>query len=156
MVAAAALVGMILILARDRGGSARLPFAAVTPAAAPFEEFGEARVGAGYRCLRVLVASNDAQRTRGLRDVRTLAPYDGMLFVNAHDTDARYTMASTPTPLDITWYAAAGTPVDHTTMTPCPGTDATCPEYVSRARYRYALERPAGAGGTGALAACAA
>jgi uncharacterized membrane protein (UPF0127 family) len=64
-------------------------------------------------------------------------------------------------PLVITFFDADGMPVDHTEMTPCPhGTDATCPEYSSRKRYRYTLERPANAapssGATGGLGPCAA
>ncbi len=69
-------------------------------------------------------------------------------------------MANTPMPLDITFFAANGDPVDQTRMAPCPdGTDATCPEYASKAHYRYALERPAASGSgssgaSGALGAC--
>ena len=149
---------MLVLLTRDRGGSAGAGFSlgATSPAAAPFAEFREARVAVGNRCLRVLVASTAAQRVEGLRAVRSLAPYDGMLFVNPSDTRSAFTMAQTPLPLDIAWYASDGAPVDRTTMTPCPeGTDARCPVYQSRTRYRYALETPAGAGGAGALAACA-
>ena len=88
--------------------------------------------------------------------MQSLAPYDAMLFVNPRDTSAGFTMARTPLALDIVWYAADGSPVDHTSMAPCPaGTDATCPVYASREQYRYALETQAGASGTGALAACA-
>jgi uncharacterized membrane protein (UPF0127 family) len=164
-VAIAALVGMavaVVLAARGDdgdGGDARAPspaFAATAPAAAPFGMFHEASVGLGERCLRVLVALDEAQRAQGLRDVESLAPYDGMLFVFPDDTESRFTMASTPLPLDITWFAADGAPVDHTRMAPCPaGDDASCPMYASDERYRYALERPGGAEGGGALGACA-
>jgi uncharacterized membrane protein (UPF0127 family) len=156
-VAIVALIGMIVLLARrDDDDSAAVPFTDTTPAEAPFDAFREARVALGERCLRVLVAADDAQRSRGLRDVEALGPYDGMLFVFPADTDARFTMARTPLPLDITWFAAGGAPVDHTTMEPCPETDdASCPAYASDERYRYALERPAGAPGAGALGQCA-
>jgi hypothetical protein len=42
-------------------------------------------------------------------------------------------------------------------MRPCPeGSDSTCPAYESKARYRYALERPTASGaGSGTLGACA-
>ena len=159
VVAGAALVGMIGIIVTQTGGGshARLPFASTTQAAPPFDKFDEARVAVGGECLRLLVASSEARRQQGLRDVRSLAPYDGMLFVFPSDSDAHFTMANTPMPLDITWFAADGKPVDHTRMTPCPaGTDATCPQYAARERYRYALERPAGAGGgTGPIGSCA-
>jgi uncharacterized membrane protein (UPF0127 family) len=93
----------------------------------------------------VLVASTETQRVQGLRGVRSLAPFEGMVFVFPRDTNARFTMADTPTPLDITFFSARGVPIDEVRMTPCPqGTDASCPEYASKDPYRYALERPAG------------
>jgi uncharacterized membrane protein (UPF0127 family) len=160
VVALAALAGMIAIVVRlraDESTTGRLSFATSTPAAAPFAEFSEARVAVGTRCLRVLVASSAMQRVQGLRDVRSIAPYDGMLFVFPADTTARFTMANTPLPLDATFFSEHGTPVDDVVMKPCPeGSDSTCPAYASKARYRYALERPAGSGGaSGALGACA-
>ena len=158
-VALASLAGMIAIVVHNSGSRetrARLPFATTSRALTSFIGFDEARVGLGSKCLRVLVAATPVLRNRGLRDVRTLAPYDGMLFVFTGDSSARFTMANTPTPLDITFFAASGAPVDHTHMTPCPnGTDATCPAYASKHPYRYALERPAGAVGGGSVGACA-
>jgi uncharacterized membrane protein (UPF0127 family) len=134
----------------------RLPFTRTNGARSPFAQFDEARVSVGARCVRVLVASTLAQRVQGLRDVRSLAPYDGMIFVFPSDTTARFTMANTPMPLDIGWYASDGAPVDRTQMTPCAGTDRTCPAYASKKKYRYALETPAGGLGAGAIGACAA
>ena len=153
---------MIVIIVMHVGGGesrASLSFTSTTRAAPPFDTFEEGRVAVGDRCLRVLVAATERLRERGLRDVRSLAPYDGMLFVFPNDSDAHFTMANTPLPLDITWFAADGRPVDRTRMTPCPrGTDATCPQYASKARYRYALEQPAGAAGgaSGSIGACSA
>ena len=158
LVAAGALAGMVWIVAARRdGGAAHLRFAVTRPASAPFAGFGEAHVALGGRCLRVLVATTLAQREQGLRGVKALRPYDGMLFVFPGDTDSRFTMAQTPQPLDITFFAATGVPVDESRMTPCPlGTDTSCPVYASRQRYRYALERPAGAAGSsGTLGGCA-
>jgi uncharacterized membrane protein (UPF0127 family) len=154
---AAAIVVVVRIRAEE-SGSGHLGFAATRPAAAPFGAFSEARVAVGSRCLRVLVASTPGQRSQGLRAVTSLAPYEGMLFVDPVDTTARYTMAGTPTPLDITFFSARGIPVDDVRMTPCPqGTDASCPEYASKDPYRYALERPAGSQSTsGALGGCSA
>jgi uncharacterized protein len=164
LVALGALAGMIVLVARirsDESGVGRLRFASTRPAAAPFAEFSETRVSLDARCLRVLVASTPSQRVQGLRGVRSLAPYQGMLFVYPGDATARFTMAGTPTPLDITFFSAHGVPVDRARMTPCPdGSDASCPEYASRTRYRYALEQPASsasasASSSGALGACA-
>jgi len=123
-------------------------------AAAPFTGFTEARVGVGDRCLRVVVADEDDERVQGLRGVRGTDPYDGMLFVFDDDTGARFTMADTLVALDITWYDAVGTPVDATTMVPCPDTDAGCPTYAADRPYRYALETEAGGGAAGALGGC--
>ena len=159
-VAVAALAGMAVFAAKAfsrPGTTGQLPFATTQAVAdARFAQFREARVAVGGRCLRVLVAATEALREEGLREVRDPAPYDGMIFVFPRDTRTEFTMAQTPTPLDITWYAADGSPVDGTRMTPCPnGTDATCPVYESKRRYRYALERTAGSASPGALGACA-
>jgi uncharacterized membrane protein (UPF0127 family) len=157
--AVGALVGMVALviwIRSDENGVGRLRFAATSPARAPFGEFEQTRVSVGSRCLLVLVASTPSQRVQGLRDVRSLSPYAGMLFVNASDTSARFTMAGTPTPLDVTFFSDEGVPVDRARMTPCPdGTDATCPEYASKAPYRYALEQPtASASPSGSLGPC--
>jgi uncharacterized membrane protein (UPF0127 family) len=159
VVAVGALAGTVVLVARIRSNESdvgRLAFAATGAAPAPFAEFSQARVAVGARCLRVLVASAENQRVQGLRGVRSLAPFEGMLFVFPRDTSAQFTMAETPTPLDITFFSARGVPVDRARMIPCPhGTDATCPAYGSRQRYRYALERPAGsASASGAMGAC--
>jgi uncharacterized membrane protein (UPF0127 family) len=160
LVPALVVVGVMLVGGcaggggRDRGS---LRITTTRSAAAPFGNFGETRLALGDKCLRVLVAATEAQRVQGLRDVQSLAPYDGMVFVYARDTNVRFTMANTPLPLDISFFDADGKPVDRTQMTPCPtGTDATCPIYGSKGRFRYALERAAGAAGSGSLAACAA
>jgi uncharacterized membrane protein (UPF0127 family) len=128
-----------------------------TKAVAPFEGLTQARVQLDDKCLRVAVADTLAERNQGLRNVRDLSPYDGMLFVFGADSDARFTMAGTPLTLDIGWYAADGSPVDRTTMKPCLyGDDATCPVYESKTKYRYALETAGGHLGGGALHGCSA
>lgn len=156
--ALAGIVALVVHIRSDESGVGRLHFAATSPAVAPFGDFDQTRVALGSRCLRVLVALSPGQRTQGLRDVRSLAPYAGMLFVNPGTTSARFTMAGTPTPLDVIFFSAAGVPVDEKKMEPCPqGSDATCPEYASAAPYRYALEQPtASAASSGTLGACAA
>jgi len=154
VVACAALLGAC---SAGRHDSGRLRITSSGTADSPFGEFGETRVALGARCMRLLVASTEHQRVQGLRDVRSLAPYDGMIFVYGSDTSARFTMANTPLPLDISFFDADGKPVDQTRMTPCPtGTDATCPVYASSRRFRFALERAAGAAGGGALVMCGA
>jgi uncharacterized membrane protein (UPF0127 family) len=126
-----------------------------TAARAPFAGLTEARLALGDRCLRVAIADENTERVQGLRDVTDLGDYDGMLFVYGSDTDARFTMAGTPLPLDITWYTADGRPVSSTTMRPClEGSDATCPVYAASRKYRYALETAAGHGGAGVIGAC--
>src|SRR4051812_21779673 len=152
---------MVVIVTRvraDESGVGQLHFASSSPAAAPFVGFSEARVAVGSKCMRVVVATDPAHRSQGLRDATSLRPYDGMLFVYPRDTTARYTMANTRVPLDITFFSSSGAPVDSARMTPCPnGTDATCPVYASKKPYRFALERPAGASSaSGAIGSCAA
>jgi uncharacterized membrane protein (UPF0127 family) len=160
VVACAALAGLLYLLVRntnegDAAGTFQLP--PTSAAAAPFASFGVTRIALGDRCLQVLVADTEPRRNRGLRSVRSLAPYDGMLFANERDTDARYTMARTLIPLDIVFFDRNGEPVSSASMRPCPaGTDATCPSYASSRKYRFALERPAGSSGGGALGGCAA
>lgn len=153
-----AMVALVVHIRHDENGVGRLRFAATSPAAAPFSQFDQTRVSVGSRCLRVLVALSPSQREQGLREVTSLAPYAGMLFVNPSDTSTRYTMADTPTPLDITFFNESGAPVDRVRMAPCPlGSDATCPQYASKAQYRYALEQPTGSSSaTGNLGSCSA
>jgi uncharacterized membrane protein (UPF0127 family) len=160
VVACAALAGLLYLVLRDtnKGGASDGAFVLppTTAAAKPFEAFRATRIALGDRCLRVLVADTESRRNKGLRAVSSLAPYDGMLFVNRRDTEARYTMAQTLVPLDIVFFDGDGKPVGDRSMRPCPdGTDASCPTYASGRRYRYALERPAGASGSGALGGCA-
>ncbi len=161
VVAIAALGGMIAIVvhARDDGNTTgHLSFAPTEPAPSPFDEFMQARVALGNRCLRVLVASTETQRVQGLRDVTDLAGFDGMLFVFPNDGLAQFTMAETPMPLDIMFFDEHGAPLDFQHMKPCPeGTDVTCPPYSSDHEYRLALETPTGSQHPGgSLGACAA
>ena len=151
-----AAVLAVRLLSSDEG-AAGFDLGEVRAASARFPDFSETRVKLGDRCLRVLLARTPAQRSQGLRAVRDLAPYDGMLFVYSSNSKNRYTMADTLLPLDIGWYAADGERVDRARMVPCPkGTDATCPTYGSDGSYRYALELAADQLGGGPLGACAA
>lgn len=126
-------------------------------AAPPFDgdDRTEAMLGVGSRCLRVAVADDDAERVQGLRGVRDLGPYDGMLFVFAGDVRSEFTMADTLIPLDIGFYDAEGREVDRRRMQPCPeGDDGSCPRYGASAAYRVALEVPAGELAGGPLGPC--
>jgi uncharacterized membrane protein (UPF0127 family) len=124
-------------------------------AAAPFTGYRETRVDVDGRCRRVAVADTNALRADGLRDHVKLGPYAGMVFVFDGDTSSSFTMAGVTDPLEIAWYAADGTRVDGAHMAPCPDRgQAECPIYSSRARYRYAFERPGGSAPPSALTAC--
>jgi uncharacterized membrane protein (UPF0127 family) len=162
VVAIGALTAAVVLAVRvfrPDDGSASFDLGRIRAAAAPFADsgFSETRVALDDDCLRVLLARSPSERSQGLRAVRDLGPYDGMLFVYSSDSASRYTMADTLVPLDIGWYAADGSLVDRTQMEPCPeGSDATCPTYGSDRAYRYALERPAGQLGSGSLGTCSA
>jgi uncharacterized membrane protein (UPF0127 family) len=125
-----------------------------TVASSPFTKFRAMKLDVGGECKPVLVASTGAQRTQGLRGVTGLGPYAGMLFAFEEDIDAGFIMANTLIPLDITFYDRNGQPVGDASMTPCPGTDATCPQYGPGRTYRYALEVPGGQGPSGAISPC--
>jgi uncharacterized membrane protein (UPF0127 family) len=63
-----------------------------------------------------------------------------MLFVYPGQLVEPYTMATVLAPLEITFFDARGRVVDRIHMTPCNGTDGTCPTYTSNAPFQYALE----------------
>ncbi len=166
LLCAALVGGVVYSYLRSRepadGAAGRLPGDFLTdalsvqvPAGDPLAAFGETRVALGSRCLRVAVADEPGERVQGLRGVTDLGAYDGMLFVFPADGRGAFTMAGTPSELDIGFYDAGGREVDRDTMTPCPeGDDASCPRYEADAPYRYALETPAGGLGSGALSVC--
>lgn len=96
--------------------------------------------------LCVLVASDGAQRARGLMTVTEFDGFDGMVFSYATDSTGPYYMLNTPTPLTIYWWDGDGALVSSTEMEPCLDADAAdCPLYPAEAPYRYALEVPLGA-----------
>lgn len=124
------------------------------PAVAPFKGLTEVRVSVGGKCLRLVVADSPAELAKGLRGRTDLGPYAGMLFVFNGSVDGAFTMSGTKAGLDVGFYAADGTRVDRVRMTPCTGTDAECPQYRSRAPYRFALETLTGRFPDGTLAPC--
>jgi uncharacterized membrane protein (UPF0127 family) len=160
VVAISALTAAVLLAVRLLDSDdevAAFDLGEVSPATERFSDFSETRVALDDDCLRVLLARTPTQRSQGLRGVRDLGPYDGMLFVHSSNATNSFTMADTLIPLDIAWYAADGSPVDRTRMEPCPdGTDGSCPSYSSDRAYRYALETAAGQLGSGSLGACSA
>jgi uncharacterized membrane protein (UPF0127 family) len=147
------VLGVALVSGGD--GRAPLPFGLhTTPAVTPFAGYGETRVLVDGHCRRVVVADTAARREQGLRG-SDLGAYAAMLFVNAHDTNAAFTMAGVTAPLEISWFTAGGARTGGAHMVPCPDRDeAHCPVYRSARRYRLALETPGGSAVTTSLAPC--
>ncbi len=118
--------------------------AAADAAAAPFPGLTATDLAVGDRRLRVVVADDATERTRGLRERSDLGDYDGMLFVFDGRTESGFTMSTVPVALDIGFYDAIGRPVDRLRMEPCAGTEAACPVYRAAGPFRFALETLAG------------
>ncbi len=157
VVAAVCAVGIVLLVMRwaTDSGRAPVPLGLVsTPAVAPFTGYREVRAAVDGRCVRLAVADTDARRSDGLRGVNDLGPYAGMLFAERGDSDAGFTMAGVDRPLDITWFAADGSPVGSARMTACHAAEADCPVYVGAHSYRFALETPAGAHPASSIGPC--
>ena len=162
VVLAAAVIagGLVFLLRRDDdtaspGGSLGSVLGDSRAAAAPFTGLTEVRLGVDGDCRRVVVADDVDERATGLMRRRDLGPYGGMLFVFDGPTSSPFTMSDVPVPLDIGWYDAAGRPLDHTLMQPCPRrAPAECPVYQSTGPYRYALETLGGDLPSGAIGAC--
>jgi uncharacterized membrane protein (UPF0127 family) len=152
---AVAVVVAIVVYARDDGSDdTQTLHLATKPAVAPFAGLTEAKLAVGRRCLRVVVADDEAEREQGLRTRSDIGPYDGMLFVFGAPIEARFTMSTVPIPLDIGFYRADGSYVARRHMTPCPRAEAECPTYGAGAPFAYALETEGGALPSGALSAC--
>jgi uncharacterized membrane protein (UPF0127 family) len=90
-----------------------------------------------------LLASKEAQRQRGLMNLRTLMGYEGMVFQFAQPTTTPFYMKDTLIPLSIVWFAPSGQFVSETEMLPCPSGTA-CPLYYPTHPYTLALEVPQG------------
>jgi uncharacterized membrane protein (UPF0127 family) len=148
------VVAVIVTRVGSDGAPARALRLATRPAVAPFGGLTETRLGVGARCLRVVVADDDAERTEGLRQRASLGAYDGMLFVFDEARDYRFTMSTVPVPLDIGFYRADGSPVARRHMTPCPRSERDCPTYGAGAPFAYALETLAQKLPGGALSSC--
>ena len=149
--AAGAFVVVLLVAAfvvwqwaDDDSADASAVLTGVEPASAPFRGMTEGTIEVGGRRLRVVVADDADERVQGLRRKSDAAPYDGMLFVFPSSTLVSFTMAGVPDALEIVFYDADGRVVDRLHMTPCAGTDASCPAYTPNGEFRYALETGAG------------
>jgi uncharacterized membrane protein (UPF0127 family) len=112
----------------------------VESARAPFAGLTAGTIEVGGKKLRVVVADDEGERVQGLRQKSDAAPYDGMLFVFPSDELVSFTMATVPDALEIVFFDASGRVVDRLHMTPCAGTDASCPGYTPKGPFRYALE----------------
>ena len=135
--------------------SSDVPFLLQTaPASAPFQGLTEAQVGVGGRCLRVVVADDQAERVQGLRTRRDIGAYDGMLFVYDEPVATPFTMSTVRVPLEIGFYASDGSPVSRRHMKPCPHAEADCPDYHSGGPFVFALETLSGKLPPGALSGC--
>lgn len=90
--------------------------------------------------LRVAVADDAAERTRGLMGVADLGDLDGMLFIYDPPTTSTFWMEDTLIPLDIAFFDADGNWVNNFTMPLC--LDQECENYSAEGEYVYAVEVP--------------
>ena len=91
--------------------------------------------------LRVWVADDGAERSRGLRRVEALPDdIDGMLFVWETPTPATFVMADTLVPLDVWFFDDEGALIGTHAMTPC--AEEPCPTYPAPGPVRWSLETP--------------
>jgi uncharacterized membrane protein (UPF0127 family) len=102
---------------------------------------GTVRLAGGE--LTVAIADDDGLRPRGLMHVTDLGSLAGMVFVWPEDTQSTFWMKDTLISLDIAWFDSDGNFVSGLTMPVCPSNEV-CPNYAADARYRFALEMPAG------------
>jgi uncharacterized membrane protein (UPF0127 family) len=128
-----------------------------TAATAAGPAFGAKKVGVGASCLHVLVADTAEKRAEGLRHRSDLAGYDGMIFEfgqTMNHEKTRFTMSDVKFPLTIGFYNESGLRVDSADMTPCSGSDSTCPSYGAKDNFNSAIETPKGKLPAGPLTAC--
>jgi uncharacterized membrane protein (UPF0127 family) len=150
---------VLVVVWKSSGDDAADASAVVTnvdSARAPFAGLTVGTITVGDNELRVVVADDDGERVQGLRQKSDASPYDGMLFVFPSDGLVSFTMATVPDALEIVFFDASGRVVDRLHMTPCAGTDASCPAYTPKGPFRYALETGDGVVYDGPLAVPAA
>lgn len=85
--------------------------------------------------LRVEIADDPAERTRGLMFRESLPEDAGMLFVHEDDSEAGFWMKDTPAPLSIAFVSAAGMILHIEEMEPL-----TVKLHYSPQPFRYAVE----------------
>ena len=93
--------------------------------------------------VTVEIADSTDERRRGLSGRSTLAPDQGMLFVNEQDVTVGYHMKDTLIPLSLAFIAADGSVVGLVDMEPCEADP--CPVYEPPDAYRFGLEVNQGA-----------
>jgi uncharacterized membrane protein (UPF0127 family) len=98
---------------------------------------------AGAVEVEVEIASERADRRRGLMGREALSERAGMLFLFEEDRRGGFWMKHTLIPLSIAFMDAGGRIVAMLDMTPCEADP--CPRYVPGVAYRSALEVNAGA-----------
>lgn len=94
---------------------------------------------AGMHLIQAEVASNDAQRSRGLMFRKELAPNHGMLFVFEQPSVQCFWMRNTPLPLSIAFILDDGTITNIADMAPM-----TENSHCSTAPVRFTLEMEQG------------
>jgi uncharacterized protein len=92
--------------------------------------------------VRVEVADEPAQLSKGLMHRKILEEGTGMLFVFAEERLLSFWMKNTLLPLDVLFFSAEGSFVSWASMEPC--SEDPCALYTSKATSRYALEVPLG------------
>ncbi|OGJ58060.1 hypothetical protein A3H22_01535 [Candidatus Peribacteria bacterium RIFCSPLOWO2_12_FULL_55_15] len=92
--------------------------------------------------LRIEIADDPTERSRGLMFREKLPAGQGMLFVFEEPQTLSFWMKNTMVPLDILFFDAEGQFVSTTTMEQCD--KDPCPLYSSAAEAQYALEVPVG------------
>ena len=98
--------------------------------------------------LCVLVANSPELQGRGLMEVADAAELDGadgMVFVWAEPTTARFYMWQTPLPLTLAFFDNGGAWIGGADMDPCVGDDASvCERFSAPTPYCVGLEVPRG------------
>jgi uncharacterized membrane protein (UPF0127 family) len=160
LLAVAVLFGVLGLVAIGGSGGSRPLSPAITaalrraqPAAPPFTGRRGIRLSLGGRCLGLVVSLTVDERSAGLRGVRDLGPYDGMIFVDGSDSRTAFTMEDTLIPLDLGLYDADGKPVGRHSLVPCPPS-TPCPVTTPSRPYRLAIEAPSGTLPAGAITGC--
>jgi uncharacterized membrane protein (UPF0127 family) len=160
LAAAAFVIVFILILLWGANRPANPTFADASSSTAPSATgpaLAEKKVGVGGSCLKVLVADTPEKRAQGLRNRTDLGAYDGMIFEfgqTMNHEKTQFTMSDVKVPLTIGFYNESGLKVDVADMTPCSGSDSTCPSYGAKDNFNVAIETLKGKLPDGPLTAC--